>query len=221
MQKYVLAILFLLSSLYRCNGQDISASNLKVLERLANKGELTSIDELIDYYRRVTIHQDVEKAIEWAKKGIALNDSESMYQLGLLVGNKKEQWFWVTKAAKKGCPEAMTTLSLWYTGMYGDFGHANNDSSFFWINKAIEGGDEEAYLTAGNYFYTGIGTKINYNTALYYYKKGCNKDIYTYVESCDSVVSIYKRGLVICNDTLEYRYWREKRKELEIPLSYK
>lgn len=186
-----------------------ACSEMKKLERCAKKNNPECINWMVEYYMTVNEHYNIEKAEYWARRGVKMNNAEAMYNLAYLTGTfKPESFALYLRSARLGYAESMTTLAYRYQAPE----HMNKDSAFYWANEAVRAGDESAYKALGDLYYRGIGTAQNYSMALYNYKKGCERFISNNWQCFDSVISMYQNRFAA--DTLELRYWKERKKEV-------
>lgn len=73
--------------------------------------------------------------------------------------------------------------------------------ALYWLSEAAKQGDSDAYIYIGQCYEYGWGVKIDYHTAIEYYKKGkCYR----------SVGRFYENGLGVKKDILEAFKWYQK-----------
>ena len=105
------------------------------------------------------VEKNLEKGIEWMKKGAEKNDLHSMLNLGLHYAQNQPQDFseafkWFKLASDNGYAQAMGHLALLYATGQGIA--QNSDEAFKWLNKGIVMGDVHSMFNSGLLYFQGI-----------------------------------------------------------------
>lgn len=134
-------------------------------------------DPVAQYYLGVMyengqgVEQDIQKALDWYKKGASQGDSDCQYEVGRLfqygIGvdqDYSEAAKYYTQAANKGDKYAQTALGFMYVNGQGvdkDFAKAVT-----YLSMAAENGMSDAQNCLGWMYEYGNGVEINYTKAL-------------------------------------------------------
>lgn len=142
------------------------------------------------------VKKNMDKCVEWLKKGVQTMDADCMCSLGDIYCSTDEKYRDVNNgikllenAAKLGNTEAMNYLSVCYEE--GDNVDKDDEKSFDYARMSFEKGNAEGGFLLGSKYESGIGCKKNeqkaediwekaadlgsgeaaYNVHLYYHKK--------------------------------------------------
>lgn len=128
---------------------------------------------------KLHISQDQEKALEWHRRASKTHPF-SQYTLGkhlLEQGqseNVEEGLHLVRQSAEHRYSSAQLLLGQYYKE--GQFVDQNPDLAFHWLNRAAEQDEIPAYYPTAYAFEKGIGTEVNYEKALKFYKLAAKYD---------------------------------------------
>jgi TPR repeat protein len=210
----------------------ISCSNIKKLERQADKGDLNACYQIVTLYASSdyspTDKKAQEKIIKYSKKGLTIPVDTSKYNMDDFYGTfygeiaksfltkETEKKFYYQKAAQYGNGESQWIVGLIY--MDGRGIKINTDSAYYWIKKTYEGNDFHYSAIAadqlGDFYMEGKLVKADTLTALYYYKKSCAcYREYSDALACDKVITFYKNQKNL-KDTTELAIYSELARQL-------
>ncbi len=114
--------------------------------------------------------------------------------------------YWLTQAAKKNHPQAITTLSQLYQS--GQYSIKDEAKGLKLLEKAaIELGHPEAYAHLSNAYLTGTSVKQDYKKAFDYAIKGASKNDKL---SQAHLASMYLTGSTVPQDIAKAKAWFEK-----------
>lgn len=121
--------------------------------------------------------QDFQKALEYFKKGVALNDADSQVGLGdmFLQGqgvkqDSNEALKLFSQAAEQDNEYAYSRLGLMYLNGWGV--KQDYDEAKKWVMKGVEKGNDGAEYMLGIMYEEGLGVPQDEKKAFEYYKKG-------------------------------------------------
>ena len=111
------------------------------------------------------------------KNGDDANDDDNDYGQDIVDSYEDQEYGWYLEKAEAGDTIAMIYLAdCYYYGING----ANLDGAkaFKWYTEASKGEDADgrANCGIGNCYYSGVGTDLNYETAISYYEKAAEKE---------------------------------------------
>lgn len=210
----------------------LSCSNIKYIERKADKGDITFCLYTVIHYTEQTDYKTDKKAqekiIKYCKKGLSISIDTNSYNPKMdyaifyrelaksSLTKKTEKYAYYLKAAEYGDGESQWIASLYY--LDGKGGKTDNDSALYWMKKAANGNSyiysSLAEKELGDIFMEGKLVKPDTLIALYYYKKSCacNRE-YSNLLGCDKVVEFYKKQANL-TDTTELAIYEELRRQL-------
>ncbi len=149
----------------------------------ANEGCSLASHKLASFFEsgneKLHIPQDQEKALEWHRRA-AKTHPFSQYVLGkhlLEQGqpeNVAEGLHFIRQSAEDRLSSAQFLLGQYYKE--GQFVDQNPDLAFHWLNKAAEQAEVSAYYPTAYAFEKGIGTEVDYERALKFYKLAAKYD---------------------------------------------
>ena len=208
-----------------------SCSQIRHIERLADKGDITFCDYAVNYYSTHTYKTEQkrqEKIIKYCKKGLSLKVDTNKFNQAYDYAdfyrelanspliNKKDKYLYYQQGAKYNDNESQWIIGLYY--LEGTGGQIKNDSALYWFNKASNGNDNyygaAATKELANIYYEGKLVKADTMKAVYYYKRACacfgeSSDFI----ACDSVIAFYKKQKNI-KDTTELSIYSELERQL-------
>lgn len=161
------------------------------------------------YLHGVVVDKNRTTAMQWLRKGAALNDQWSKYNLSmLLLDNEKdakavaEGLYWLEAAAQSGLAEGQFRYGeIFYLGLFGvapDYGKALSN-----YRMAAEHGVVAAQFRLGQMYQQGLGLDVDVRQAESWYRKSA---------SGGNAAAQYQLGLLFFHHTgvqkrIECTYW--------------
>ena len=112
------------------------------------------------------VKKNMDKSVEWFKKGVQTMDADCMYSLGLIYCSTDEKYRDVNSgikllenAAKLGNTDAMNYLSVCYEK--GENVEKDDEKSINYARKSFEKGNASAGFLLGLKYQSGVGCKKN------------------------------------------------------------
>ena len=129
--------------------------------------------------------QDYEKAFEWFERSAKQKNKFAQFSLANLYyyGNGVEKdlsqaFLWYQRASSQGQPYAAYSIAQMYR--YGEYVTKDNDTAQRYYKDALSGSlkleskdqaDDNLYYKLGSMFKKGLGTDIDMDRAIYYFKR--------------------------------------------------
>lgn len=177
--------------------------------------------------------KNAEKALYWYYQAAEQGNATAQYNIGHcylngigVAKNEKEAVRWLEKAAAQEMKEAKAYLaalkqgrerivspatgilaqrSLAYQKLYGS-DEKDFQGAFEIYSRLAEGGDRNSQSHLGYIYMTGKGIKLDYNQAMYWFKKAVAQgDAY----SCGAIGKMYRFGQGVPQNNTEAKYWFE------------
>lgn len=153
------------------------------------------------YYNGDGVERDLQKALQYFQKGIALENTEALLYAGLCLANSEQVDeektskivdYW-TKAAKLGNDVAKVNLGLLYYD--GKIVPQNYEEAFKWFAEAAEVGNIAGVFQTGLCYHNGKGVEKDIEKAIEYYKKGMEHGDVQCAHNLGSIYCYDKRNL--------------------------
>lgn len=195
---------FHMLSQYYANGTVVDENTqetLRLLEIAAGKKVSDACYNLgVAYeYGKFDIKKDINKAVEYYEKGVALEDADCMINLGVILetskeypNDKKRAFELYKKAAEKEKSFAYNNLGTCYKRGIGT--EVDKDKALENYTKAAKMGCMEAYWNLYMYYMDEVCTPRDFNKAVDWLKKGdeagslqCTYQITKHIENGDGI----------------------------------
>jgi uncharacterized protein len=166
---------------FRLYEQNKTASAIKLYQRAANAGDLSSaynlaVIRISDEDKRVPLKRALVYLNQAAKGnyGLAQHMLGSLHEQGKYVERSQKTAFeWFERAARNNVKEAYSEVA---TQFYLGRGTAQNyASAAFWYEKAAEAGDASAQYILASMYETGLGVTEDLRTALLWYSSAARQ----------------------------------------------
>ncbi|MBW4727092.1 tetratricopeptide repeat protein [Prevotella nigrescens] len=158
----------------------------------------------IYYYGDHNVKKNMDKSVEWLKKGVQAMDADCMSLLGQIYCGTDKKYYDVDNgikllgnAAKLGNTDAMTILSICYEN--GGIVDKDDEKSFKYAKQAFDKGDAEAGFLLGLKYCDGVGCKKNEQKAVEIWEMaadlgsgGAANNIYVYYNEKNNFVKAKK-----------------------------
>lgn len=167
--------------LYGINGVEANSEKASVfLEKAFQKGEGNAAADLGSMFLiGNNSKKDINKGIEWLKKGVGIGDTECMYKLARVYNstdslyknfnNPKEAHSLLEKAAKCGNAAACVDLGYWY--LNEDNVENDDAKAFEYFKLADKYGSTEGSRQLGQCYWNGWGCDKNVKEGEKYWTK--------------------------------------------------
>jgi TPR repeat protein len=154
------------SALAISEAENVSNGNIKLIETLAEDGDITAQEFLSDYYKRTG---DNSKAMYWAKKSIA-NLSPQGALIAALIERENGNKILSDKYSDMAAQYAFDSKDPYVASiMKSDMLQRGKKREAFLLSKlAADYGYEEEQIVLSFFYFAGIGTNISYKDAYIY-----------------------------------------------------
>jgi len=179
----------------------------KILKREVREAEISLLLMISQGFLEDGNHED---GLRTLRDAINRGSPEAMYRLGAaywygsygLPKDKKESFNWISKAAKRGWPDAQHFLGRMYEK--GEGTAASAQQAFAWVKKAAGRGQRAAMYDLYRFYTLGIGTKKNSREAHVWLKQSV---VNGNLKAAFALAQNYQYGLGAAKDPLQALAW--------------
>lgn len=201
-----------LALIYEQNSEkDATAKDeaIKLLQKSAQSNDVEAMFKLAQIYEKGFKNlPDIDSAERWYLNAAIKNHEQAQFALANILDrsqNYSEALKWYKKSAENGNPEAMATVSFFYSLGKGVF--PDEKEAFLWLQRASERGHTQSMVVLAEMYAAGDEIEKDLQRAFELYFKAAGKG------DCDAahqLAEMYENGIATKQNSKQALNWYEK-----------